>query len=184
MERAAAWLRGPPSRSSLSAPRVVFSMDGGGKDGLGLYRYELEWPTGVDDDRMALFCLANPSTATHLEPDPTVTRCIGYARTWGYGWAGIANARAWRETKPKLLPTDPEAIGPDNDAHILSMAKRAGIVVAGWGKLGGARGRDVLRLLDAHGIRVFALKLTKDGEPGHPLYLRADAVVFPLEVSL
>lgn len=167
------------------SPRVVFSTDGGGKDGLGLYRYELEYPTGIDDDRMALFCLANPSTATHLKPDPTVTRCIGYSRAWGYGWCGVANARAWRETNPKLVPADPEAIGPDNDAHILSMARRAAVVVFGWGELGGKRGADVFRLLHDAGIAPHALKLTKSGAPGHPLYLRADLKPFPLSaVSL
>jgi hypothetical protein len=44
------------------------------------YRYVLAWPTGLEDDRYALFVLANPSTATAEQTDPTVARCIGYAR--------------------------------------------------------------------------------------------------------
>lgn len=162
-------------------PRAVFSDDGGGNDGLGHYRYALEWPTGAPGTAMALFALANPSTATHLKPDPTVTRCIGYARLWGYGRCGVVNVRAWRETVAKKVPADPLAIGPENDAHILSMARRAGIVVCGWGKLGGIRGRDVLRLLIDAGITPHALALTKSGAPGHPLYLLATLKPFPMD---
>jgi hypothetical protein len=147
-----------------------------------VYRYELEWPTGQGVG-MCLFVLANPSTATHLRRDHTVTRCINYARAWGYAWAGVANARAWRETNPKLLPPDPLAIGPDNDLAIHRMATRALIVVCGWGKLGGARGPDVLRLIRSVGHAPHALRLNDDGSPEHPLFLPADLRPFPMEVA-
>lgn len=148
------------------------------------YRYELEWPTGAPGTGsaldLALFVMANPSTATHLKPDPTVTRCIGYARTWGYARAGIANVRAWRETHPELMPAGDLAIGPDNDAHILSMASRAGIIVCGWGKLGGPRGLDVLALLRQAGHVPHALMLNADRSPQHPLYLAKRLQPFPI----
>jgi hypothetical protein len=142
----------------------------------GRYRYTLSWPTGVEPAGNAIRCcfiLANPSTATPEKPDPTVTRCIGYARRWGYAWCDVVNVRAWRETIPKLVPADPLAIGPDNDRYIVYVAREAHLIVAGWGKLGGARGIEVLRLLrrEPRLAGPYALKLNGDGSPAHPLYL-------------
>jgi hypothetical protein len=158
----------------------------------GRYRYVLAWPTGAvnaaghHDERYALFVLANPSTATAEQTDPTVARCIAYAKRWGYGWCRVVNVRAWRETDPRKLPADPLAISePDepalNDNTIQAHAMFAAIVVVGWGKLGGERGPQVLGYLRAAGVTPHALKLNKDGGPAHPLYLRADAQPFPMK---
>ena len=147
------------------------------------YRYLLWWPTGISDNRVCLGVFANPSTATADKPDPTVTRWINYCRAWGYGWSVTANVRAWRETKAKLVPPDPIAIGPENDGLIKLAVSQAHLVVCGWGKLGGKRGTEVLRLIRDAGKVPHALKLTKAGEPGHPLYLRADLKPFPMEAT-
>lgn len=146
------------------------------------YRYQLWWPTGVDNDLICLGVFANPSTATAEELDPTLTRWLGYCRAWGYGWSVTMNVRAWRETNPKLVPPDPLAVGPDNDRQLVGLVtEHADLVVCGWGKLGGKRGTEVLRLIRSAGKVPHALKLTKAGEPGHPLYLRADLKPFPME---
>jgi hypothetical protein len=157
------------------------------------YRYLLAWPTGLndqigfvrDDLRYALFVLANPSTATAAETDPTVARCIAYAKRWGYAWCRVVNVRAWRETNPKLVPEDPRAVSELsepalNDDTIQAQAMGAGIVVCGWGKLGKARGAQVLAYLRAAGVVPHALKLNQDGTPAHPLYQLADAKPFPI----
>lgn len=154
------------------------------------YRYVLAWPTGLDNDRYALFVLANPSTATAEETDPTVARTIAYARRWGYGWSRVVNVRAWRETDPKKVPSGPIAVGPDNFRHILEQAEHAAIVVCGWGNLGGdaeVAGCQLvgmlLRDLRSYGVVPHALKFNKNGAPAHPLYLRADAVPIPMGVT-
>lgn len=168
-------------------PRAVFStceLHWGCADACAgrRYRYQLWWPTGLDNDRVALGIFANPSTATPIKPDPTVTRWINYCRDWGYGWAAVGNVRAWRETHPKLMPEDPRAIGPDNTEHLVLMANKADLVVCGWGKLGGPRGELVKALvLQRTGKVPHALKLTQEGFPWHPLYLRADLKPFPME---
>jgi hypothetical protein len=148
------------------------------------YRYVLAWPTGLDDERYALFILANPSTATAEQTDPTVARCISYAQRWGYGWCRVVNVRAWRETDPKKVPPDPVAVGPDNFRHIREQADQAAIVVAGFGKLGGFLGKKTIAEVQAYDIAVHALKLNKDGSPQHPLYLRADAKPMPMGADL
>jgi hypothetical protein len=147
----------------------------------GRYRYVLAWPTGIGGDKYALFILANPSTATEDKTDPTVTRTINFARRWGFGWSHVVNCRAWRETNPKLLPPDPLAIGPDNDEYIAREVAGAGLVVCGWGALGGDRGTAVLTLLRGLTSEIFALRLNSDGAPAHPLSrgkgaIRSDAL--------
>lgn len=146
------------------------------------HRYMLAWHTGVANERIALGIFANPSTATKDQLDPTLTRWVNYCRAWGYGWAWVVNVRAWRETNPKLVPADPEAIGPDNDRHIVQACLGAELVVCGWGKLGGARGPVALDLIRRAGKVPHALKLNQDGSPCHPLFLKADLKPFPMEV--
>lgn len=145
------------------------------------YRYVLAWPTGLDNDLIALGVFANPSTATPEQLDPTLTRWLRYCRDWGYGWSHTVNVRAWRETNPKLLPDDPQAIGEDNDGHILDQCHKADLIVCGWGNLGGTQGDHVLSLIRSTGKVPHALKMTTGGNPGHPLYLRADLKPFPIE---
>lgn len=146
------------------------------------YRYLLAVPTGEANERVVAFVLANPSTATPDALDPTLTRCRDYAKRWGFGWLWVVNVRAWRETDPKLVPDDPEAIGPDNWHSIVTAVGGAELTVCGWGKLGGVEGANVERELKGLGFNLHALKLNRDGSPAHPLYLRADAVPFEMEV--
>jgi hypothetical protein len=149
------------------------------------YRYLLKWPTGLDNDRVALLIAANPSTANADELDPTLTRWRNYCKVWGYGWAWTANVRAWRATNPKDVPPDPLAIGPMNESWLSAAFDAAELVICGWGKLGGSQGIRVARWAEER-VPVkplMALKLNKDGSPCHPLYLRADATPIPYETT-
>ncbi len=139
-----------------------------------LYRYLLEWSTGVPSARIVCWVLANPSTASAEQTDPTVRRCLGYSRAWGYGRILVVNVRAWRGTDPTTVPPDPEAIGQETDRYLLAAAQEAELVVCGWGALGGARGESVLAALRAAGVTPYALGTTASGAPRHPLYLAAD----------
>lgn len=150
-------------------PHVVLSA-------CGTYRYQLWYPTGIEDARLCLGVFANPSTATDEEPDPTLTRWLGFSRSWGYGWAGIVNVCAFRATKPKDVPKGKGSIGPDNDYHVRECCKRADVVVCGWGNLAGGRAEHTLGLIREAGKTPLALKQNKDGSPTHPLYLRADLI--------
>lgn len=147
------------------------------------YRYLLRWPTGVENDWSACFVLANPSTATPFETDPTVARCINYTKHWGFGWCHVANARAWRETDPRKLPKDPIAVGALNDGYIAAAAGMAQMVICGWGKLGGTRGLVVLDVIRRTGAIPMALKLNQDGSPQHPLYLAANLRPFAMSAK-
>lgn len=123
-----------------------------------------------------MFVGLNPSTADETTDDPTLRRCIGFARDWGFGQLCMTNLFAWRETDPDRLPR-PGAVGPLNDRHLLRCASRAGEIVAAWGAhpAGNGRAAEVLRLLDGAGKSLSCLGRTRDGSPRHPLYLRKTA---------
>lgn len=141
-----------------------------------LYRYTLRRP-GLGDllnpgEGECAFLLLNPSTATETEDDPTIRRCIDFARRWGFAELAIINVYAWRSTDPDVLPSIADPVGPGNDAAIAGVVARAGRIVCGWGKHAQPeRVRRIEELLAPARDRVFALAVNKDGSPSHPLYL-------------
>lgn len=147
----------------------------------GRYRYRLgrTWDDALPG---ATFIMLNPSTADASVDDPTIRRCIGYARTWGCGALTVVNLYAWRATDPRELWKTADPVGPENDAHLIAAAKSAtasfGPLVAAWGAHADPwRIGDVLALPGMD--RLGALALTKDGQPRHPLYLKADLTPQP-----
>jgi len=134
------------------------------------YRYTLwrEWES-LFGSGYVMFIGLNPSTADEIVDNPTVRRCIGYARDWGYAGLCMTNLFAFRATSFKDMMAAEDPIGPDNDRFLIEIAKDAGIIVAAWGVNGGHLGRDkvVRNMLP----RLFCLGLTKQGFPAQPLYL-------------
>ncbi len=137
------------------------------------YRYRLR-RTWDDEKPTVAFLMLNPSTADETEDDPTIRRCIGYAKRWGYGTLLVGNLFALRASNPAQLAEHPDPVGPENDEYLRSICSDDPLVVAAWGQNGtlDARGREVAALLD---VELFALETTKDGHPVHPLYQPLDA---------
>jgi len=137
------------------------------------YRYKLTRTWDAEKPTLAWIML-NPSTADETEDDPTIRRCIGYAKDWGYGSIEVANLFALRATNPDELRDHPNPVGGANDVHLRKVCREAEKVVAAWGANGGFkdRARKVASMLDAD---LYALDTTKDGHPVHPLYQPADA---------
>jgi hypothetical protein len=132
------------------------------------YRYSLtrRWSTGQG---AVVFIGLNPSTADATQDDPTIRKCIVFAKRWGYAELRMVNLFAFRSTDPSGLLDHADPVGPDNDAHLLAAARSAALVVASWGNHGSLldRSRSVRAMLpDLHGLRI-----NKSGEPAHPLYL-------------
>lgn len=141
------------------------------------YRYAL-WRTWDAARPGVLFIGLNPSTADEVADDPTIRRCMGYARSWGYGGVCVANLFAWRATKPADLRAAEDPVGADNDAWLARLADGASLVVAAWGNHGAwlGRSREVAEMLpDLH-----CLQRNRSGEPTHPLYLRRGLRPMPL----
>jgi hypothetical protein len=125
--------------------------------------------------------MLNPSTADAVRDDPTIRRCIGFARRWGYGGVEVVNLFAFRASDPRALRGAPDPVGEKNDRHLASVARRVDAMVVAWGVHGAlaARDREVLTLL-SRWARLLALGWTRSGSPRHPLYLRRDVRPRPL----
>lgn len=147
------------------------------------YRYVLgrELPPpifGPSDRRDATVCfvMLNPSVASESRSDTTLRRCLGYADTWGYRQLVIVNLFALVSTDPGALRHADDPVGVDNDRHLLEQARSAACVVCAWGDKSPSPGRaaHVLSLLRGAGIQPWHLALSQEGNPRHPLMLRAD----------
>ncbi len=134
-----------------------------------IYRYTLLRVWRVDLPRLA-FIMLNPSTADEQILDPTIRRCIGYARAWGYGSLEVGNLFAFRSTSPYQLYNIPDPIGPENDGYLKEIVSRAKLVIAAWGNHGVIKDRSNVVARMFPGMKVLALTKTK-GQPAHPLYL-------------
>lgn len=77
----------------------------------GSYRYRLERVWEAEKDRVA-FIMLNPSTADASKDDPTIRRCIGFAKAWGFGGLIVGNLFALRSTDPKALYGHKDPVGP------------------------------------------------------------------------
>jgi hypothetical protein len=135
------------------------------------YRYTL-WREWIGGEGYVMFIGLNPSTADEIQDDPTIRRCVGFAKGWGFSALCMTNLFAFRATDPKVMMQADDPIGKDNDAHLLGIYNGASLVVAAWGVGGGYLGRD-REVYDTLGA-MDCLGFTKDGHPRHPLYVRAD----------
>lgn len=141
------------------------------------YRYAL-WRRWAPGDDYVLLVGLNPSTADHRRDDPTIRRCIGFARDWGYSGLCVANLFALRATYPEDLLADPEPVGPRNDQWLRRLARDASLVVGGWGNHG--RHQDRAARVRAWLPGLHCLRLNQSGEPAHPLYLPRELRPFPM----
>lgn len=140
-------------------------------DSSGTYRY---WLIRVWDECLphVCFCMLNPSSANAATDDPTISRCIGFAKAWGCGSLSVVNLFAYRATSPKELKLVPDPIGLFNYHFVQQASQQAAITVAAWGIHGGQLHQDqiVLSMLK----NPSCLGLTSAGHPKHPLYVLQD----------
>lgn len=151
----------------------------------GLYRYSLErrWEK---HGALMTFIMLNPSTADASVDDPTIRRCMGFARRGSFGYSGIrvVNLFGLRSREPDDLRFALDPVGPLNQRTIRDALAASeielGIVVVAWGAWNPGnqwvrRQVDLVKDLAADEDAVlWCLGRTKAGAPRHPLYLKAD----------
>lgn len=138
------------------------------------YRYRLRRAWAAPPAPVLIFLLLNPSTADATQDDPTLRRCVGFARRWGFGALEVVNLFAYRSPDPNALHRVPDPIGADNDRHILDALRAADLAVAAWGAGGSYLGRGEVVAARAERLTpLWHLGLTAGGQPRHPLYLPA-----------
>lgn len=144
----------------------------------GRYRYTLErrWSPAAP----LLWIMLNPSTADARLDDPTIRRCIRFARTWGHGGITVVNLFALRATDPRALRFDADPIGPENDEAIVEALNAHEHCVAAWGAHADPRRVRSVALLAEDAVRaLWCLGTTREGAPRHPLYVRGDTKLAP-----
>lgn len=153
----------------------------------GRYRWWLrrEWTNWLPNGELApvkgvcCFVMLNPSTADALQDDPTIRRCIGFAKSWGYHTLTVRNLFAFRATDPRELHStlhENVSGAPRNDQELIA-ALTADLTVIAWGAAVPVnRDTVVLRLFRETFPKkpLYCLGTTKGGYPRHPLYVRAD----------
>ena len=147
----------------------------------GVYRYSLE-RTWEGTDFLFLFIMLNPSTADAQQSDPTLEKCIKYAKKEGASGVLIVNLFGYRTPSPSVLKAEflngTNVVGKENDFYVKSLLLRASRVVCAWGNLPHPRmqyrEQEIINLITKSGISAFCLKKNLNGTPGHPLYLRGD----------
>lgn len=145
----------------------------------GLYRYRLSrsWDNGPH----LTFVMLNPSTADSFQDDPTIRRCIGFAKREAFCGLHVLNLFAFRATKPDdmLHAEDPE--GPQNRAYLNQAIEMSAFsqhpLICAWGSHWMAKkaGPDFVNRIVAGGGFAACLGQTKSGAPRHPLYVKSDA---------
>lgn len=149
-----------------------------------LYRYLL-WRRWDKEKPRALFIMLNPSTADAEVDDPTIRRCIGFARTWGLGGIRVCNLFPFRATDPaELMKADiPEGYG--NLGYIEKGVDTGGVSIAAWGahQMSARQQNNVRNLFYELGVPLYALGVTKHGAPRHPLYLSGSTVPIVYETA-
>jgi len=151
------------------------------------YRYELRRDWDASKPPLVL-CMINPSRADADVADPTISKCIGFARRLGFGGILVVNLYAYRTPYVRALlaagDDGTDIVGPENDLYIIKAAWTAAHslspIVCAWG----AKPRvpsdwqqriGILKAAAAaQHVPLQCLGVTKNGDPAHPLMLSYD----------
>ena len=131
-----------------------------------IYRYKLS-RTWDSTKPTILFIGLNPSIADENIDDPTITRCINFAKDWGYGTLLMANLFAFRSTYPKDIYLIDDPIGKDNDHYLLECVTQSDLIVACWGNNDTYMNRE--KVITELVPNLYCLQKNKNGTPHHPL---------------
>lgn len=126
----------------------------------------------------------NPSTATEAVDDPTIRRCVRFARDWGHGGLVMLNLFSLRATNPQALyhainqsGAGAATGGEVHDRMLLHYTEpeRQSRILLAYGNHGGlaGRGKAVVKMLEGRSFE--ALNVTAMGFPIHPLYQPASS---------
>lgn len=145
----------------------------------GQYRYWLErdFNSDLDDDKTLLIIGLNPSTATAKVDDPTIRRCMGFAKSWGFNRLWVANLFAFRSTDPNGLLLCADPIGPRNNIWLKKLSNESDMTLVAWGNWGLLNSRD--QAVNGLLKDPYCLGTTTKGAPRHPLYVKASTKPIP-----
>ncbi len=112
------------------------------------YRYYLtrQWDETLP---FVNFIGLNPSTADASINDPTIYKCIRYAKKWAYGGIIMTNLFAYRTKNPSvMLSYEGDKVGQENNKYLLKGKNESALSIAAWGNDGIHKDRwmDIIKL--------------------------------------
>ncbi len=152
-------------RIDLTIPQgAIFSED-------RKYRYAL-WRVWNPNKPLLMTIGLNPSVASELKNDPTITRLMARASRENFGGFLMANLYAYVSTDPKTLLNNGYAVGEFTDYYVKEMVKLSARQLCGWGSFKPVihRASIVYKMLP----NPYCLGINADGHPRHPLYVSYD----------
>lgn len=144
-----------------------------------VYRYQLIRRWSKSGPLLPIVML-NPSIANEEILDPTITRCVQYAKREGFSGLVVGNLYALVSTFPVAIKKHDNPIGNLNYKALAKIAKYAASrnipVLCAWGTLGSIRNGDVVakHIFKKYSVNMVCLGINADGSPKHPLYQRKD----------
>jgi len=135
------------------------------------YRYAL-WRVWQPSKPFLMTIGLNPSIASELKDDPTITRLQARAYKEGYGGLLMANLCAFISTNPDNLLNNHTAVGEFTGYYLKEMVKLSERQLCGWGSFKGMakRASEVYKMLP----NPYCLGINADSNPKHPLYIGYD----------
>lgn len=145
-------------------------------------RYQLwrNWGCVTSPNKM-IFIGLNPSTADESENDPTIRRCIEFAKREHCDGMVMLNMFSYRSTDPnELLKIKDLAYNDTLNYLFLYRFMKNHSCVACWGS------HKIIKIVKRfpEGLPLRCFGTNKDGNPKHPLYLRADTKLVPYYFGL
>lgn len=153
------------------------------------YRYRLDrrFPVGEGKGGVT-FVMLNPSTADAEKDDPTIRKCVGFARRWGKNRVYVVNLFAYRATMPGDLlqahRSGIDVVGPENEFYVQGAVGGSDLVVAAWG-----RNVEPWKWSREHVAKLVGgyrdmrcLGTTVGGSPVHPLMIPYDRKLIPFSL--
>ena len=149
----------------------------------GKYRYWLSriWDRNV---RPLAYIMLNPSTADANKDDPTIRRCIGFAKRDGFGGILVLSLFAYRAAKPSELKNAYDRFGPENDYWIEKLLGGSRFdpsapIVCAWGGHGYTYEDFDFKYNIPEHAKLMCFGVTKSLKPLHPLYLSNHRTLVP-----
>ena len=144
-------------------------------------RFWLYRSWGCPNEPCITFIGLNPSTADEREDDPTIRRCIGFAKRHEYGHMYMINLFSTVRPKPTDIDNSNEAI-VQNFVRWGVPLKLSDAIVYAWGSFSAAKAieKTVVPMFP----EALCLGKNQDGSPKHPLYLPNKTRLVPFNREL
>ncbi|MFP7486229.1 DUF1643 domain-containing protein [Priestia filamentosa] len=152
-------------------------------DETGTYRYSLKRKWGNDRERKVAFITLYPDNADEIREDYVTSKCITFAKKWGFNAVECLNLFSYRAQKADdLSDLDKEdAIGAETDRYLYYGTRNADLVIAAWGKnVFHDRENDIKQLFEGMDLACFS------GQENHPSQLQFisyDTRLMPFELE-